>query len=332
MPSAEPGLVRVSTEMFPEQERFAAFREDYVRRVLAMDVIDRSDGRPRVDLTFMPLGPVVFGTSAATPIEFVRQRHHARDGKDGFSFGITATGMHRCDYAGEERLFEPGSVGLVHLARPWRTISGAGSTTWNVTLPEAALKSLVPHPEDLAGRPVHPGPAVRLLKSYLSSLVAVEDPLPPDLASTVGAHLLDLVAAALGPTAAAAEVIAGRGVKAARMREIQAAIERRSSEPGFDLDRLSAALGLSRRYVQQVLEDTGRPFSLRLAECRLARALALLTDRRCDHLSVADIAFAAGFGDVSHFNRTFRRRFGDTPSGIRAAATMRPPAPADGRP
>ena len=46
----------------------------------------------------------------------------------------------------------------------------------------------------------------------------------------------------------------------------------------------------------------------------------MLTYPRRRHLAIIDIAFAAGFGDVSHFNRVFRRRFGDTPSGVRAAA------------
>jgi len=77
-----------------------------------MDVIDRRGSRPRVDLTFMPLGPVVLGTLAATPIEFVRQKHHAKNGKDDFSFGITATGLHQCDFGGDERLFEPARPGL----------------------------------------------------------------------------------------------------------------------------------------------------------------------------------------------------------------------------
>jgi hypothetical protein len=30
-----------------------------------------------------------------------------------------------------------------------------------------------------------------------------------------------------------------------------------------------------------------------------------------------DIALAAGFSDLSHFNRLFRARFGDTPRGVR---------------
>jgi AraC-like DNA-binding protein len=46
----------------------------------------------------------------------------------------------------------------------------------------------------------------------------------------------------------------------------------------------------------------------------------MLNDRRCLHFAIIDIAFAAGFGDVSHFNRVFRRRFGATPSDVRAVA------------
>jgi AraC-like DNA-binding protein len=184
----------------------------------------------------------------------------------------------------------------------------------------AALKTLVSHPEDLAGRPLRPGPALRLLDGYLRSLTSLEEPPPPDLAPIIGVHLLDLAAAALGPTAEAVEIVAKRGVKAARLRAILTEVARRFSDPDFDLDNVAGALGLSRRYVQQLLEETGKSFTEHLVERRLERAFAMLTDRRCLHLAIIDIAFAAGFGDVSHFNRMFRRRFGETPSGVRAAA------------
>jgi AraC-like DNA-binding protein len=115
-----------------------------------------------------------------------------------------------------------------------------------------------------------------------------------------------------------------RGVKAARLQAILAEVARRFSDPDFDLDNVAGALGLSRRYVQKLLDEgTGKSFTEHLAGRRLERALAMLTDPCHLHLAIIDIAFGVGFGDVSHFNRTFRRRFGETPSGVRAASVMR---------
>jgi AraC-like DNA-binding protein len=56
---------------------------------------------------------------------------------------------------------------------------------------------------------------------------------------------------------------------------------------------------------------------------RLERAAELLCDSRHVRRRIGDIAFEVGFVDLSYFNRAFRRRFGDTPSGTRAAASRR---------
>jgi hypothetical protein len=120
------------------------------------------------------------------------------------------------------------------------------------------LRCLVAYLEDLAGHPVRPGPALGLLDGYLKSLTSLDEPPSSELAPIIGGHLLDLVAAALGPTAEAAEIIAKRGVKAARLRAVIAEIARHFMDPNFDLDNVAGALGLSRRYVQRLLKETGQ--------------------------------------------------------------------------
>jgi AraC-like DNA-binding protein len=35
------------------------------------------------------------------------------------------------------------------------------------------------------------------------------------------------------------------------------------------------------------------------------------------HQSIGAIAYASGFGDLSHFNHTFRRRYAATPTEVR---------------
>jgi AraC-like DNA-binding protein len=313
-------LLRVSTDMFPEKERLSAFREEFVRKILTMDMIDHSGGCPRADLSFVPLGPAAVGTLASAPAEFIREKHHLKDGTDGFILEIVGSGPIVFAQAGEEHAYEAGSAAFIDHARPKRAFGPRNASVRNVTVNAAALKTLVCDPEDLAGRPIRPGPALRLLDSYLQSLAALDEPPPPDLASVIGAHLLDLVAAVLGPSRQAAETVAKRSVRAARVQAVITEIANRFNDPGFNVDGAARALGLSRRYVQELLEETGKPFTEHVQERRLGRAFALLTDRRCDHLPIIDIAYASGFGDVSHFNRMFRRRFGDTPSGVRGAA------------
>jgi AraC-like DNA-binding protein len=41
-------------------------------------------------------------------------------------------------------------------------------------------------------------------------------------------------------------------------------------------------------------------------------------------MGIATIAFDVGFGDLSHFNRQFHRRFGATPTDVRANRIPRP--------
>jgi AraC-like DNA-binding protein len=50
---------------------------------------------------------------------------------------------------------------------------------------------------------------------------------------------------------------------------------------------------------------------------RLAQAYRILADPRHGDRMIGTVAFGVGFGDLSTFNRAFRRRFGMTPSDVR---------------
>jgi AraC-like DNA-binding protein len=303
--------------MLPERARFSTFREEFARLNLALDVIDHSGGRPRIGVTYLPLGGVGVCRLVATPAEFIRDKHHLKNSSDHFGLNIVDTGPVQFATAGQERVYDAGSACLIDRGRPLRVFGPRGGSVRLVIVQAAALKSLVAHPEDLLGRPVRPGPALRLLGGYLRALASLGEPRSSELASTIGVHLLDLVAATLGPTAEAANIVTERGVKAARLQAILAEVAQRFSNPNFDLNNVAGALGMSRRYVQKLLEGTGKSFTEHLAGYRLERAFAMLTDPHHLHLAIIDIAFAVGFGDVSHFNRMFRRHFGETPSGVR---------------
>ena len=73
----------------------------------------------------------------------------------------------------------------------------------------------------------------------------------------------------------------------------------------------------SARYIQMLFEEAGTTFSEFALEQRLDAARSMLTSPRYSTWSITAIALEAGFGDVSHFNRRFNRRYLMTPSDLR---------------
>ena len=80
---------------------------------------------------------------------------------------------------------------------------------------------------------------------------------------------------------------------------------------------LAARHGITPRYLHKLFEDDAMTYSQYVLEQRLALTCRRLRDPRLAGRTVSSIAHDAGFGDLSYFNRTFRRRYGVTPSGAR---------------
>jgi|UniRef100_UPI00404B20D3 AraC-like DNA-binding protein/quercetin dioxygenase-like cupin family protein len=79
----------------------------------------------------------------------------------------------------------------------------------------------------------------------------------------------------------------------------------------WSLERACARAGMSRRHFSKLFRIiTGHTFLEHLTELRLTHASRLLDENR--H-SIIGAAFSSGYGDLSHFYRLFRARFGQPP-------------------
>ena len=117
---------------------------------------------------------------------------------------------------------------------------------------------------------------------------------------------------------------------AARVDRAKAMIEAHHAEP-LSLSMLARDAGMSVFHFARIFAELeGRPPHRFLTEVRLARAEARLRAGA----AVTDTCFAVGFGSLSHFVTTFRRRYGIRPSDIqrnRKGAGSRAAAPAHDR-
>lgn len=107
------------------------------------------------------------------------------------------------------------------------------------------------------------------------------------------------------------------------LHRAEAFILRHLSDPALDVGRIVAALGCSRRGLYRAFalrEETPERHILR---CRLECCHHALRDPGFAHMTLEGIASLHGFSSAAHFSRSFRMRYGRTPSEVRAESISR---------
>jgi AraC-like DNA-binding protein len=246
-----------------------------------------------------------------------RTKAQVADGDDGLVLVFVLEGDAMVRQAGrDDTILRKGEAYLYLNDKPHATAVSPGTASLHISMPrtwfdrsaagiDAALKGkLAPTPE-------------RDLLNHYARLLTMDNPLPPALATVTAGHLRDLATLSLNPTRDAGRNAWVGGGRAARFMAVKMDIAANLNHSDLSLDWLAGRHGLSVRGIRNLFYMSGTSFTDHVREERLRRAHTLLTDSAQDNRSIAAIAFAAGFGDLSWFNQSFRQRYGLTPSDMR---------------
>lgn len=129
-------------------------------------------------------------------------------------------------------------------------------------------------------------------------------------------HVHDLVGVMLADRSAPLAAATPR--RGGRLAAIKADIEIRLERRELSIDLIAGLYGVTPRAIQKAFGAEGRTFSDYVLERRLERAWLKLMSAEDDAITISGVAFEVGFGDLSYFNRSFRKRFGCSPSQVLA--------------
>lgn len=301
------------------------WRDFMGRAVLGLDLELLSDQtfHSEVATRFLPGIRITFATKAGLRME--RSRALLADGADDLALHICTGGEWAIAHLGREAPLHAGEAALISDAEAASVTCVSTARCVCVQIARRALALLVPHFGDTLMQPVRQdNEALQLLLGYVNALGASRPLRSPALHEAAAAHVRDLVAMVFGASRNCAPFATRGGVRAARLCAIKADINKRLEDPALSVSAVASRRGISPRYLQALFEDEGATFSAFVRARRLARAHRLLAGPRHMHRRIADIAFSSGFGDLSHFNRAFRRQYGVTPSDVRATAFINP--------
>lgn len=267
-------------------------------------------------------GDVMVGEARYSPIAGRRTRELLADGRDSYLLTV-----HDADYELAVEGHAPVSVraGDLMLVNE-SALSEFRLPHVRVNVVSLGFRELLARAPRIQSRPFHHLPAgspgVSLFAGYAALLCRnPAGAIAMDRSAAI--HLYDLAAMALGALDATETDYDRAGIGAARLAIVKREIDARLGDPGLNVGMIARAQGVTPRYIQRLFEREGTTFSNHLRDRRLDLAHRMLSGDYGHDASIASIAFDCGFGDLSHFNRSFRKRFGMRPSDARAAAMLK---------
>jgi AraC-like DNA-binding protein len=299
---------------------YEAWRESICRGFCRLDVGPAGDDYIDCHNEFVLLDPIAIATPRGQSARFARTRDLLDDGCDDLVL-ISATrgnvrvtqGSKAIDLAaGQMCLTEMNIVGAVDLNR-----TGAFTTT---RFPRRLLLQVAPSAEMQLARTLgHDRALSAMIERYTALCNEVAGELDAFGQKAAAQHLCDLAGHFI-ETGAERKKVWPRGLSTARLNLLKADILRNLDQSSLTIETVARANGLSGRQAQRLFALSGTTFTDFVLEQRLLLARRLLLHEQTYHRKVSDIALSIGFNDLSYFNRSFKRRFGVTPSDIKVEA------------
>lgn len=270
------------------------------------------DITPSTDMDFRLLDSVHVAAIATAPIRLT-----TRAADDGiFYLSVTALGGGVIDAKGRAREVCAGDITVMSRDRDCTTVVSVRSEILSIAIPKVLLVPRLAISDAVHGAELRSAPAAFLLQSYARGLLGDVD-LRAAEQTLFASHIVDLAALMLGANRDAEHDAKKSGVRAARRRAIKADIAAHLTNPDLSLDWIARRQRLSGAYVRALFYDEGTSFTDHVLNDRLDHARSLLMSPYLIDQNIATLALMAGFGDISWFNQSFRRRFGTKPSDVR---------------
>lgn len=298
--------------------RYEHWREEICRGLCNIDIGPVRDNVIDLQTQITNLSPVAVAVATGTSASIGRSPQTTGDGDDDFTFVCHGQSRMPFQYRDSVMTIDRSEVLLGDLVQSSAAKMSDCRKFTALVIDRKTLLRSSPKAETLLYRPLRINEELSDTIGRYAELATKSAPhLDGHGRFLMGQHLVDLLSLALGTHSDAAEMARQRGQAQARLALMKTDILSNLGRLDLSIDMIAGRYGLSARQAQRLFEQDGTTFTEFLIERRLLLARKLAMDPKNRQRKISDIAHSSGFSDLSYFNRTFRRRFGMTPSDVR---------------
>jgi len=328
-PPPDYHFLRFGTDEYPAHQRLEAWRNVLSQLLLKVDLKALSAEPFRVEASLRALTGIRFGSGYFTPSAYYRTRELAAEDNDDLLLIVNLEGPLSALLDGNELVIREGDGCLLSCTQVFDLVRHAAGKLLFARIERNCVRPIVPNVDQLVGQTIpRSNEGLAHFTTFLRKLDERQPLESEELRRCVVAHAFNVLSLVLNSPAAGVGPQSRERPGVTRLSSIQKFVTQNLADQDISVASVAAANRLSPRQLQRLFEASGTTFSEFLLTERLRSVYAALLDAEQRERSVSDIALASGFGDVSYFNRAFRRHYGNSPSEVRRAALASPLATA----
>jgi AraC-like DNA-binding protein len=305
--------IHFTTDAAPGYRRLALWQDIVCDVYVGLDCTSSRGGDFHGAVTCTALGRAA--CSEVSSLEQRVLRTPSRISRSHEEYVLIALGKHGIGGVmqdGRETVIHPGEFAIYDTTRPYELRFDDAFTQTIFQIPRDMLNRCIAGTEALTAISFGSDrPLSKLTHDFVYQLCQNADRIAPEHATRLSEQAVDLVAMALAERLPAQPVASTH--RSALLYRLKAHIRAHLSDPGLSLAEAATALGISSRYVNDLLSDEQTSFQRHVLKERLSRCARDLASPMLAHRQVGEIAFAWGFNDLSHFGRVFREHYGTSP-------------------
>lgn len=315
--------VQFATDSVPAYRRLALWQD------IVCDVYVQLDCKSDLGSAFNGrVARAPLGEASCTEVSSQQQRVYrtrsriARSHEDFFLIALGKYGVGGVAQDGRETVLHPGEFAIYDTTRPYELQFEDAFTQVILQVPRDMLLRRVAGTEALTATSFGSDrPLQKLAHDFVYRLCQSADQIKPEHAVRLAEQAADLVAMALSERLGTQALPSTR--RTALLHRLKAHVRMHLADPDLSASMTATVLGVSPRYVNDLLSEEGTSFQRFVLTERLAQCHHDLASPILAHRHVSEIAFAWGFNDVSHFGRVFRERYGLSPRDFRTGKSAK---------
>jgi len=302
---------------------YETWREEFCRRFCQLDAEPGAAEQIECTVEVTRVEALSFGAAHGTAGRFLRTPTLLSDGCDDLVLVTAVAGDVLTVQRGRTVELRPTQACLMSLADIAECGLSQGGRFTALRIPRRELVGLARGTEDKLSKPLGGSPGLsEVVAGYFGLCAQTAPSLDPIGQHAMSRHMTELVGLLLRSETDEAAPLSQEGYGAARLQLIQAEVVKRLGDSDLTILSTAKQARLTPKQVQRLFGSHGLTFSEFVLEQRLILARGLLARSASRREKISTIALSAGFGDLSYFNRSFRKQFGMTPSEWRDAQTI----------